>query len=154
MSTLKSKIGAALALPALKKTLKSFDATEYGGAPLLGLNGLVVKTHGSSKAKEVTNSIFQCVTFKEQDINDKIKEIIVTLEEKQKNRKEESIMEFEKLKKIIAEVLNVDEKRLLWILHSLMTLELIHWMYSRLLWVLRKNLILRFQMKKQRKLLL
>ena len=43
MSTLKSKIGAALALPALKNTLKSFDATEYGGAPLLGLNGLVVK---------------------------------------------------------------------------------------------------------------
>ena len=51
LSSLKSKIGAALALPALKKTLKSFDASQYGGAPLLGLNGLVVKTHGSSKAK-------------------------------------------------------------------------------------------------------
>ena len=49
MSSLISKIGAALALPALKKTIKSFDANEYGGAPLLGLNGLVVKTHGSSK---------------------------------------------------------------------------------------------------------
>ena len=73
MSTLKSKIGAALALPALKKTLKAFDATQYGGAPLLGLNGLVVKTHGSAKAKEVTNSIYQCVTFKEEDINGKIK---------------------------------------------------------------------------------
>ena len=35
--------------PALKKTLKSFDASEYGGAPLLGLKGLVVKTHGSCK---------------------------------------------------------------------------------------------------------
>ena len=77
MSTLKSKIGAALALPALKNTLKSFDATEYGGAPLLGLNGLVVKTHGSSKAKEITNSVFQCVTFKEKEINDKIKEYII-----------------------------------------------------------------------------
>lgn len=76
MSTLKSKIGAALALPALKNTIKSFDATEYGGAPLLGLNGLVVKTHGSSKAKEITNSIFQCVSFKENAINDKIKENI------------------------------------------------------------------------------
>lgn len=72
MSTLKSKIGAALALPALKKTLKSFDATQYGGAPLLGLNGLVVKTHGSAKAIEVKNSIIQCVTFKEQDIKGKI----------------------------------------------------------------------------------
>ena len=76
MSTLKSKIGAALALPALKKTIKAFDATEYGGAPLLGLNGLVVKTHGSSKAKEITNSIFQCVAFKEKEINNKIRENI------------------------------------------------------------------------------
>ncbi|MCI5493072.1 MAG: phosphate acyltransferase PlsX [Lachnospiraceae bacterium] len=83
MSSLKSKIGAALALPALKKTLKAFDASAYGGAPLLGLNGLVVKTHGSAKAKEVKNSIIQCVTFKEQDINEKIKKNIVeeTVEE-------------------------------------------------------------------------
>ncbi len=72
MSTLKSKIGAALALPELKKTLKSFDTSEHGGAPLLGLKGLVVKTHGSSKAVEVSNSIIQCVTFKEQKINEKI----------------------------------------------------------------------------------
>jgi glycerol-3-phosphate acyltransferase PlsX len=77
MSTLRSKIGAALALPALKNTVKAFDASEYGGAPLLGLNGLVVKTHGSSKAGEIKNSIFQCVTFKEQDINGKIKEKIM-----------------------------------------------------------------------------
>ena len=77
MSTLKSKIGAALALPALKSTLKAFDATQYGGAPLLGLNGLVVKTHGSAKAVEVTNSIYQCVTFKQQDINGKIKNNIL-----------------------------------------------------------------------------
>jgi glycerol-3-phosphate acyltransferase PlsX len=77
LSTVKSKIGAALALPALKKTLKSFDASEHGGAPLLGLNGLVVKTHGSAKAKEITNSIFQCVTFHKQDINGKIKENII-----------------------------------------------------------------------------
>lgn len=77
MSTIRSKVGAALALPALKNTLKAFDASQYGGAPLLGLNGLVVKTHGSSKAQEITNSIYQCVTFKEQDINGKIKENIV-----------------------------------------------------------------------------
>ena len=81
MSTLKSKIGAALALPALKKTLKGFDASEYGGAPLLGLNGLVVKTHGSSKAKEITNSIYQCVTFREENINGIIKERIVDAQE-------------------------------------------------------------------------
>lgn len=74
LSTLRSKIGALLVKPALKETLKKFDATQYGGAPLLGLKGLVVKTHGSAKAVEVSNSIIQCVTFKEQKINEKIKE--------------------------------------------------------------------------------
>lgn len=83
MSTLISKLGAALALPALKKTLKAFDATEYGGAPLLGLNGLVVKTHGSAKAVEIRNAIYQCVTFKEQDINGKIKKNIICSEEQE-----------------------------------------------------------------------
>ena len=43
---------------------------------MLGLNGLVVKTHGSSKAKEVSNTLIQCVTFKKQKINEKIKESI------------------------------------------------------------------------------
>ncbi len=74
MSSPVSKIGALMIKGSLKKSLKKFDASEYGGAPLLGLNGLVVKTHGSAKAKEVTNSIIQCVTFKEQKINDRIKE--------------------------------------------------------------------------------
>ena len=82
MSNLRSKIGAILVKPALKKTLKSFDATKYGGAPLLGLKGLVVKTHGSSKAAEVKNSIIQCVQFKEQRINEKIKEQIAAENEK------------------------------------------------------------------------
>lgn len=76
MSSVRSKIGAALALPSLKKTLKDFDTAKYGGAPLLGLNGLVVKTHGSSKAIEVENSIVQCIAFKEQDITGKIKEML------------------------------------------------------------------------------
>lgn len=74
MKNLRSKIGALLVKPALKETLKSFDSSQYGGAPLLGLNGLVVKTHGNSKATEVKNSILQSVTFKKQGINDKIRE--------------------------------------------------------------------------------
>lgn len=76
MTNLRSKIGALLVKPALKETLKSFDLEQYGGAPMLGLNGLVVKTHGSSKAVEVKNSIMQCVTFSEQNINEKIEDII------------------------------------------------------------------------------
>lgn len=76
-SSFQTKIGALLIKSSLKKTLKSFDASEYGGAPLLGLKGLVVKTHGSSKSKEIRNSIIQCVTFKNQEINKKIQENIV-----------------------------------------------------------------------------
>lgn len=81
MVTLRSKIGALLVKPALKETLKSFDASQYGGAPLLGLNGLVVKTHGSSKANEVRNSIIQCIAFKEQKINEKIMQNIALKDE-------------------------------------------------------------------------
>lgn len=81
MTSLRSKIGALLVKPALKKTLKGFSLDEYGGAPLLGLNGLVVKTHGSSKAIEIKNSILQCVTFKEQKINEKIKEKVILKDE-------------------------------------------------------------------------
>ncbi|SHI91696.1 phosphate acyltransferase PlsX [Parasporobacterium paucivorans] len=73
-SSLKSKLGAMLIMKPLKNSFKKFSSEEHGGAPLLGLNGLVVKTHGSSKAKEVSNSILQCVTFCEQRISDKIKE--------------------------------------------------------------------------------
>lgn len=76
MSSLRSKIGALLVKPALKQTLKSFDLEQYGGAPMLGLNGLVVKTHGSSKSVEIKNSVLQCVTFSEQNINEKIEDII------------------------------------------------------------------------------
>lgn len=76
MTSLRSKIGALLVKPALKATLKDFDLEQYGGAPMLGLKGLVVKTHGSSKAIEIKNTVLQCVAFKEQDITGKIKEMI------------------------------------------------------------------------------
>ncbi|MDR0964215.1 MAG: phosphate acyltransferase PlsX [Clostridium sp.] len=74
MTSLRSKLGALMVKPALKKTLKSFQTQEYGGAPLLGLNGLVVKTHGSSKAGEIKNSILQCVVFHDQKINQRLQE--------------------------------------------------------------------------------
>ena len=76
MSSLRSKIGALLVKPALKQTLKKFDLEQYGGAPLLGLKGLVVKTHGSSKSIEIKNTILQCVAFREQDIIGKIQKSI------------------------------------------------------------------------------
>ena len=72
MSDLKTKIGALLIKKSLKKELKSLDATEYGGAPLIGLNGLVVKVHGNATSKEIGNALIQCVKFKKQKINEKI----------------------------------------------------------------------------------
>lgn len=73
MRDLRSKLGALMVKPVLKETLKSFDASQYGGAPLLGLRGLVVKAHGNSSRVEICNSILQCVTFKEERINEKIR---------------------------------------------------------------------------------
>jgi glycerol-3-phosphate acyltransferase PlsX len=81
LSSALSKVGAAMVLPSLKKNLKAFDASEYGGAPLLGLNGLVVKAHGSATSKEIANAIEQCVTFKEQNITEMITKSLNTEED-------------------------------------------------------------------------
>jgi len=74
MSTTRSKIGGLLIKPAMKEMQKVMDYTEYGGAPLLGLNGLVVKSHGSSNDKAFKNAIIQCKTFADKKVNDKIKQ--------------------------------------------------------------------------------
>ena len=52
-----SKIGTVMALPALKEIRKRVDDAEYGGAPLLGVNGVVIVCHGSSRAFAVKNAI-------------------------------------------------------------------------------------------------
>ncbi|RKM62690.1 MULTISPECIES: phosphate acyltransferase PlsX [unclassified Butyrivibrio] len=72
MSNLKTKIGALLIKKDLKKALGNYSLDQYGGAPMLGLKGLVVKTHGSSGPVEIKNSILQCVSFTEQKITEKI----------------------------------------------------------------------------------
>ena len=72
MGNLKTKIGALLIKNDLKKSLSDYSLEKYGGAPMLGLKGLVVKTHGSSSDIEIKNSILQCVTFTEQKISEKI----------------------------------------------------------------------------------
>lgn len=76
LSSTRGKLGALLVKPSLKKVVKKFDSSEYGGAPMLGLNNLVVKAHGSSNHKEVCNAILQCVTFTEEQIPDKIRACI------------------------------------------------------------------------------
>lgn len=72
MSTFLGKIGGLLIKPSLKGLVTKFDASEYGGAPLLGLKGLVVKIHGNAQRKDVAIAMKQCITFHEQDINQQI----------------------------------------------------------------------------------
>lgn len=52
-----SMLGGALAMPAFNKVKKILDYTEYGGAPLLGVNGVVIIGHGRSNAVAVKNAI-------------------------------------------------------------------------------------------------
>jgi len=76
LRTTLSKIGALLSKKAFKNLKKSFDYSEIGGAPFLGLKSLVVKAHGSSDAKAIGAAIRQCVAFVENDITGKISEKI------------------------------------------------------------------------------
>ena len=72
MSSLRGKIGGAMVKPILKKSIASYSAADQGGAPLLGLKGLVVKMHGNSKEVECAAAIRQCVNFYEADMINKI----------------------------------------------------------------------------------
>jgi len=65
-----------LSFVAMKKQLKgfkkTFDASEYGGAPLLGLQKPVIKAHGSSDARAITNAINQAAKFVKTGVIDEI----------------------------------------------------------------------------------
>ncbi len=74
MSSFKTKIGGALIKSSLYDLKERFNAKNKGGAPLLGLKGLVVKIHGNSHNEEVKSAIFQCINFKENKVNEKIAE--------------------------------------------------------------------------------
>lgn len=71
-TNLKTKIGALLINKELKARFRKFKADDKGGAPLLGLKGLVVKIHGNSKVNEVTSAILQCSNFVKNDVSNKI----------------------------------------------------------------------------------
>ena len=73
MSSTRGKIGGALVKPALKEALADYDMNRYGGAPMLGLNGLVVKAHGSSNAETFKNAVLQCVAFGAMNVGEKIR---------------------------------------------------------------------------------
>ncbi|PKM83571.1 MAG: phosphate--acyl-ACP acyltransferase [Firmicutes bacterium HGW-Firmicutes-13] len=71
----RSKVGGILLLPTLDHLKKQLDYTEYGGAPLLGVNGICIKSHGSSNAKTFKNAVVnQAFLFSKEKVNEKIKE--------------------------------------------------------------------------------
>ena len=75
--SLPAKIGALM----MKKKVfgnmkKQVDYAEYGGAPLLGINGCAIISHGSSNAKAIKNAIFQAIRYTESDVNATIEELL------------------------------------------------------------------------------
>lgn len=75
------KIGASLLKSGFKDFKERFDYTEYGGAPFLGVKGVLIKAHGSSDAKAVKNAIRQGIKFVENNVIDDIAEKITGLGE-------------------------------------------------------------------------
>lgn len=72
MASPKAKFGGMLIKESLLEMKSKFSASNKGGAPLLGLKGLVVKIHGNSKEEEVISAIEQCRAFVENDVSGKI----------------------------------------------------------------------------------
>lgn len=72
MSGTASKVGGLLIKKPLKSTLSKFNASNKGGAPLLGLKGLVMKIHGNSREPEMESAIDQAIRFVEEDVTGKI----------------------------------------------------------------------------------
>ena len=81
MSDTVSKLGALLSKSAYKRVKKRFDYKEIGGAPLLGVQGAVVKAHGSSDERAFTSAIRQCVKMVEGDIAKAIEDNIKSIKE-------------------------------------------------------------------------
>lgn len=71
-----AKLGACLLMPALKKLKKDIDVSEYGGAPLLGVNGCCIISHGSSNAKCICSAIGQACEFVKNDVLTQIRDNI------------------------------------------------------------------------------
>lgn len=84
-SSVKTKIGGALIYKPIKKNFKRYMADDKGGAPLLGLKGLVVKIHGNSKDTEVRSAIEQCRNFVKKDVTNQIIRTFVEEENKGEN---------------------------------------------------------------------
>ena len=70
--TLWNRLGAAMLLPAFQRLRKQMDYAQYGGAPLLGVNGACFICHGSSTAKAIRNAVASAATFFTHGVNQAI----------------------------------------------------------------------------------
>ena len=75
-----AKVGALLLTPTLKKLGKRLDVSEYGGAPLLGVNGCCVISHGSSDAKTICSAIGAANDYVESNVLGHIKTALETMQ--------------------------------------------------------------------------
>lgn len=73
MQSLLTKVSAAVMKSHLKELKSMMDYSEYGGVPLLGIDGVVIKAHGSSDAKAFENAIKSAVLFSKTGLNDELK---------------------------------------------------------------------------------
>lgn len=73
--------GAVLMRKVFTILKKQVDYAEYGGAPLIGINGCAIIGHGKSNAKAVKNAIFQAISFSSSNINTDIEEKLAMLEQ-------------------------------------------------------------------------
>ena len=75
--SLPAKIGALLMKKKVFVNLKKqIDKDEYGGAPLLGINGCAIISHGASSPKAIKNAIFQAIQYTQSDVNTVIEELL------------------------------------------------------------------------------
>ena len=77
----KAKLGAALLIDKLSGLKKEFDYSEYGGAPILGVKGPIVKMLGSSYANAVKNTILKGIPYVEEGVVDTIQNSVLEIEE-------------------------------------------------------------------------
>ena len=81
MKNIKNKLAALMMRSDLNAMKKEFDYEEYGGAPILGINGPVIKIHGSSGANAVKNAILKGIPYSRENVVEIIRQSMLDLEE-------------------------------------------------------------------------
>ncbi len=76
-----SKMGALLLSKKLKGLKGEFDYSSYGGAPILGVKGALIKVHGSSNATAVKNGILKALPYARENVVQRIEEAVLSLED-------------------------------------------------------------------------